>query len=206
MRRLALSLTLVLAAAALASSPTAAHADPWEHDGFLFRGTLGLGYEVIAEDNTVLGDLTIGGFGASVSFAFGHSLGRTNLAIHGEIFGNAVFEPAVRADGDKLGNLDDTTLSLGALGVGVTYYFMPINLYVSATFGVGAANLKVDGQDNKSDPGFAMHFLVGKEFWVGPRWGLGFMAGFTFCRVPFNDGDTVDPYLGANFGFSATFN
>lgn len=175
-----------------------------EHDGFLLRAALGFGYQGLAIDDP-LGDTTIGGAGAFLDIAIGGVV-IDNLALNADIFGGAVVSPSVSVDGMDLGDAGDTTLSINGLGLGVTYYVMPINIYLAGSAGIGVAGITVDGQDYESDAGFATNLIVGKEWWVGNDWGIGFAGQFLYSAIPRADIDATMPFLAFSLLFSATYN
>jgi len=92
-----------------------------------------------------------------------------------------------------------------AFGGGITYYFMPVNIYLSGSVGLGA----LSGGGNisgESDNGFAGMVTAGKEWWVSNRWGLGVSGVFGFFSFP--EPDISENWSGWNVAvmFSATFN
>ena len=102
------------------------------------------------------------------------------------------------------------------MGLNLTYYFMPVNIYVSATpslsllrqtydqiLGIplsGSANTKV---------GFGGKLAVGKEWWVADHWGVGvalqFFVGINADTTNVDSGITWTT-LGGAAAISATYN
>jgi hypothetical protein len=112
-----------------------------------------------------------------------------------------VSEPDVEVEG--LGSAtSDEDLTMGALGGGLTYYFMPVNMYVSGSLGAGSLSLG----DSDSDTGVVGEFMLGKEWWLGGSWGLGAAGVFGFHSIP--DGGADENWSGTNWGIrlSATLN
>lgn len=175
-----------------------------EHDGFLLRAALGFGYEGLTIDDP-LGNTTIGGAGAFIDIAIGGVI-VDNLALNADIFGGMVVSPSVSVDGMDLGDAGDTTVSVDGLGVGLTYFIMPINIYLAGSAGIGVAGITIDGTDYESDAGFATNFMVGKEWWVGDDWGIGVAGQFMYSAIPRADIDATMPFLALNLMFSATYN
>lgn len=187
----------------LASSATAA---PRTHDGFYLRLAIGAGYESLNIDGGSSGsELGLGGFGGGTSIALGGMV-TENLAINADIFAGVVVNPSVTQNGEDIGDTNDTSVSLAAFGVGATYYFMPINLYVAGSIGVGTATITVEGLSFESDPGLAANIMVGKEFWVGREWGIGIAGQFIFANIPTTADDSSATFTAFNLMFSATFN
>ena len=120
---------------------------------------------------------------------FGVSVGGAvieNLILHGDFqvsgFGNA--EREVNGTPDATNEIDS---SLGLLGGGATYYFMPTNAYATLIVGMAAFNEKRDGEDAiKSGLGVGFSSLVGKEWWVGRsgEWGLGGALRGSYYNAP----------------------
>ncbi len=88
--------------------------------------------------------------------------------------------------------------TLGTLGVTVTHYFMPANVFL--TLGPVGTLLIVDhddGSKNVSDVGFGGKISVGKEWWFGPASRSGFGFGLTFIAAFNNDrGATWRTFVG----------
>jgi hypothetical protein len=103
----------------------------------------------------------------------------------------SAFEPTMKlasSAGSVSARLEDTRFRVGGLGVGLTYYFMPVNLYLAAAVGIGSAQLRGVGSDfvveANTDPGLAINVMAGKEWWVSRRWGLGVAVQFMFASLP----------------------
>lgn len=200
--RFAALITLVLISTL--SLSTAWAGAPRTHDGFFLRLSAGGGYAKTSVDAG--GDnFEISGPIGDVNFAIG-SMVSPNLAIHGTIIGWTATDPTVEWTGVASGEFNgDVTLS--AVGPGITYYFMPSNLYLSAS--VGLATLTADisgGPAFDSDTGVAVDLTLGKEWWVGDSWGLGVAGGLMVHSIP--DGGIDENWTGTSFAirFSATYN
>lgn len=185
-------------------SPALAESASQTHDGFLLRLNLGFGYESLSISNSD-SDLSIGGFGAGANVALG-GLVAADLAIQAEFFGSAVVSPNVSQDGVDLGEANDVTLNLSGLGVGITYWIMPTNLYLVGMVGLSKATIEVEGSTFESDWGLALQAIVGKEFWVGDEWGIGFAGQLLWANVPTDTESASSSYFAFNVLFSATYN
>jgi hypothetical protein len=159
------------------------------HDGFFLRLTLGVGAGVAGYRERVDGQHAADVDVRGLSGLFGVSVGGAvieNLILHGD-FQVAAFgsnEREVNGTPDASNKIDG---SLGLLGGGATYYFMPTNAYVTLIFGVSAYSEERDLEDAiKSDLGFGMSTLVGKEWWVGRsgEWGLGGALRGSYYNAP----------------------
>lgn len=83
--------------------------------------------------------------------------------------------------------------------------FIPANLYLAASLGVGAFSASGDIEGD-SGSGFAGQTTLGKEWWVSARWGLGVAGVFGFFTLP--ESTSSENWTGYNFAvmFSATLN
>lgn len=182
-----------------------------EHDGFFFRATLGFGGASATGDYDGT-SLDVKGGGVLLSLAFGKVV-REDLALYGEIQGMSVSEPDVNVDDEGLDNVRDTSFS--SIGLGGSYYFMPLNAFVGGTLGLGTASVTLKpamGSSSGSDElggttgtGIALGVHAGKEWWVSDNWGIGVAAYGTYLSLPDGRDSTLSViYLG--LGASATYN
>lgn len=187
----------------LAVSVTEVFAGPRDHDGgFFLRLSAGFGTAQTKFSAPVI-PLEVSGLAGDVDIAIG-AVVSPNLAVHATLFGWAATDPEVELDGTSGEIEGDVTVS--SIGGGVTYYFMPINLYVSGS--VGAAKLSVDTPQGvgETDFGPAFEITLGKEWWVGNSWGLGVAGAVGYHSVPEKDID--ENWSGFNLAvrFTATLN
>jgi hypothetical protein len=185
---------------------------PREHDGgFFLRLSAGLGTaKTKVEDIDLLDDgnpqdLEFSGTSGDINFAIGAMVAR-NVAVHATLAGWSVTDPEVDF-GPASVELDDVQMSLSMVGAGVTYYIMPANIYLSGSLGAAMLTTEFQGDEEESDTGLGIDLTVGKEWWVGSRWGLGAALGANFHSVPSGE-DDVEDFTGSAFAvrFSATFN
>lgn len=194
----------IIAIAVLIAVPESVYAGDRDHTGgFFLRLSAGVGAAStkIEEDGD---DLTLSGEAGDINIAIGGMVSQ-NLAVHGTLFGWAVTDPDAELN-DMEGTLDGD-LSLGAVGVGITYYLMPANVYFSPSVGFGSLSFDADDfQEVESDMGVVVDMTIGKEWWVGRNWGLGVAGAVGFHSIP--DKDIDSNWKGANFAvrFTATMN
>jgi hypothetical protein len=192
---------------ALALFSTSAEAgNPREHDRFFLRLSMGGAHaETELEAGGDEGELS--GPSADFNFAVGGVIAK-NLAIHGTFFSWYVDDPdaefsvgGIEAEGEIDGSLD-----MFAYGGGLTYYFMPVNIYLSASVGAATLTLDTDEGEVESDTGIAGDLTLGKEWWVGNSWGLGVAGAMGLHSIP--DDEIDENWSGMSFAvrFSATFN
>ncbi len=96
---------------------------------------------------------------------------------------------------------------MSAVGAGFTYYFMPANLYISPSVGVGTLTLDIDGLDDvESDPGLAWTSPSARNGGWAIRGGLGVAGAVGYHSIA--DNDTHDKIAGSNVAirFTATYN
>ena len=160
------------------------------HDGGFFM-RLSTGFGSTSPEATEAGQtLELSGDTGDLNLAFGGIVAR-NLAVHATLFGWVIEDPD-----SKLTGMGTTTakgdLGLFAIGAGVTYYIMPVNVYLSGSVGIGKLLFNTSGIDPESDTGPVVDLTVGKEWWVSPEWALGVAGGFGWYSLPggtFSDGD-----------------
>lgn len=176
-----------------------------EHDGFFLQMDLGAG-PMSSSASSGGFDVELSGTAAQFSMAIGGAV-VPNFIVAGHLWGASVSSPDVKVNGQSFGSVSDSTLSLSGIGVNLTYYFMPINIYVSATPSIAGLSVKQGGQTFDAKNGFAIRLAAGKEWWVSDNWGLG--LNLQFAHSSNEDQGTNPPTWGTNwFGvaFSATYN
>lgn len=187
-------LSLIPLAVLWLASP--ALAGPRDHqDGLLLRLSGGVGHGA-----SKFGDLKFSGPSGDINFALG-GIVSPNTAVHATLLGWVVSDPDAQRNGTTVGTVNgDFELSGG--GVGLTHYFMPANVYVSPTLGLG--RLSID--NDHTNIGLVTDLTVGKEWWVGSQWGLGVAGAVGFHSV--GDGDVDGSWEDFTFAlrFTATTN
>lgn len=199
-RSLLVIVALALVVPATAWSSGAAR----RHDQFFLRLSAGFGgASSDARDN--FGDRwEFSGLTGDVNFAIGGIVGR-NLALHGTLWGWSIGDPDLEINSDSA-ELNGS-LTMSAIGIGVTYYFMPTNLYLSGSLGLGQLELDVPGVGAAdTDMGLVLDATLGKEWWVSANWALGLAGALGVHSIPEDGFD--DNWSGVSVGlrFSATFN
>lgn len=185
--------------------PICLFAEAETHDGFYLNFQLGAGAG--ASTTTIPGDDDMELSGNEVAFRF--KLGGApvnNLIIYGVLGGFSMEDPDFEY-GDLSGTMDDTTLSFSDFGIGLCYYFMPINIYISADAAAVQGTIKTGGTSGETDTGAAFTLSIGKEWWISDNWGLGVAAIFSAASMDDKgeDAGTVNHrFIG--IAFTATFN
>ena len=154
------------------------------HDGFFLSMNIGTGSGPIeldaSGDSTVLiRNINVTGPGAAFEFKIGFAAAE-NLLVSFDLNTRAISAPNMEIDGIRLSSSDNITAGDNSAGIGITYYFMPTNMFISGTLGTGRFTIQNKSANFKSDSewGRAIHIKVGKEWWVSNNWGLGVAAGF----------------------------
>ena len=187
--RFACSLTLLAALIALPSIAEAAPRhryyyrpyDP-DHQGLMLRFDGGVG-AVVADDD--LNDVTLSGGGLLFSLDLGGAVA-PDLALHGRLSVNSMFEPTVSNGPADLGELTDISLTFSLLGLGLTYY-LPSNLYMTGVLGVSRASFKYLGDEYDAITGIGFEGDLGYEWPIGGDWGLGIAGRLELETVRGND-------------------
>ena len=198
-------ITFAFAMLSIALASTALASEPETHDGFMLRFVTGLGFQSTSEDGTG-GSVGTSGLSGTTALALGGVI-VPNLAIHGELFLTTITDPTweVRLDSGA-GVSEETKGSIvsDGLGVGVTYFMMPLNLYLSGTVGIGKSTAELNNQSYETDTGFGLNLLVGKEWWVSEEAGIGVAGQLIYVSVP-DDSEDLNTVSGAVL-FSVTYN
>ena len=182
--------------------------DPWanpvpgrfSHEGFFLRLQIGPGYATVSRPDTRWTGLGIG-MGLSV----GGSL-IENLALHADFRTNLVPSPTQRDHGKK--SDFDADIVFESMGLGLTYYLMPLNIYATISGGIGVLVFEDDesGAAKDTEAGLTLSGTLGKEWWIGSDWGLGIAGQVTYMRVNDYVDDARMNALALNVLFSATYN
>ena len=180
------------------------------HDGFFLRlvgGSMALGMASERNDGSEMAIASAGGaFEASVG-----AIVAENLALHLD-FLSADGEATWSESHDDVVFGRNQDVDLKGVGIGLTRYFEPSNVYISAS--VMSAWLSAPSVDEEktvsmtTSYGGMLTLRAGKEWWVGDQWGLGIM-GSIFAGAGIdeaNDDETILGFGGATIGVSATFN
>lgn len=189
-----------------------------QHDGFFLRIVPGFGYsqiseslpdDMLPEQNKGKDFLSFsGGFTVANSIQIGGAVS-DNVIIFGESGAVSVTNPSVKVFDEEVDDPGDIKILFGGVGPGITYYFMPANIYLSASILAHIASVDLEDTilDSDSNIGFGFNFMAGKEWWAGEQWGLGVSLYFRYGSQ--TDKDVEDLTIsGYSFGalFSATFN
>lgn len=154
-----------------------------EHDGFFLRMLYGVGYAKMIEKNVLGSDMTFSGVCNASRIQIGGTIS-DNLILYGESGIVMQLDPSVEWNGNTISN-QDVSIYVADFGGGITYYFMPSNIYLSFSLLLSTSSSGYDkivgkekgwfdlGYGDSSELGFGLNAMVGKEWWVGEQWALG---------------------------------
>ncbi len=171
------------------------------HSGLFVRFDAGFGYLSASEAG-----LTFSGVGGTFGGAFGGAVA-PDLIIFGEILGTTITDADVSGGGGVGSSGYDLTL-LG-FGPGIAYYIEPINVYLSGTLAFSKVYVSYTGTDvsaGDTDLGVGASFMVGKEWWVRRRLGIGLAGQVHVASMRDPLADARMTATAASLLFSATFN
>jgi hypothetical protein len=144
------------------------------------------------------------GSDADMSLAIGGVVKR-NTALHGTIQAWHMPNPSVEAGGHLL---EASAVTLLAVGVGLTHYFTPRNLYLSGSVGPGATVFwggPFSGGGG-SDFGPVFEIALGREWWTSDHWGCGVALGLVYHSLSDPNDDEGWEGLSVSLRLSATRN
>jgi hypothetical protein len=142
------------------------------------------------------------------AWTLGASLGGAiapNLILAGDLFGAMAVNPSVNYGGTDY----DYSISLVGIGPELVYYFVPANIYLSGTLAFTRLTESSGGIDYaSSDVGLGGRIALAKEWWIGPRLGLGLggQVFFSSNKEPSNVGTQRISTWGAGMLVSVTLN
>jgi len=178
-----------------------------QHNGFYLSMGLGPAFGSITDKSSSF-DFTYSGTGAEFDFKIGGAI-KENLILHATLDSKSIMGPTIASGSNSGTASSNVSISESILGVGLTYYFMPINFLVSGSIGLGYYNL-TDPDHNlnvTTQTGFAFQLKIGKEWWVSNKWGLG--VGITYGKTNLtNSAEGISEDMDSNrFGilFNASF-
>jgi hypothetical protein len=204
----------LLALGLLASSaPLPAHADPQpkrmtepRHLGVQLRAAAGPAY-LTARQSLGEGEHdSVHGLGVGFNVSLGGMVGE-RLALGMDLV-------LLRSADAEHGVLQDTTFSALHLGGGLTYWLMPVNVYLAASLGL--ARSSVEGNPvrlgvelptgDASDLGAGLHLAAGKQWWLSGGVGLGATLSLlgSVANNPIGARDSPRLLFGATLAFSAS--
>ena len=151
------------------------------HDGFYLSLTGGPAFGPITLNATGVSFKKQEYSGAGFQFEFkigGVVSEEANLILSFDLISQTISGPTISQDGVSATTTSDISAGDVIYGVGLTKYFMPSNIFVSATAGIGYFAIGTTSAQAKSQNGFGFQIKGGKEWWVSDNWALGVAVGF----------------------------
>ena len=167
------------------------------HLGVFFRVNIGGGYLSTTPS-------------PSGAAAFSSGAGAVSLAVGGAVAEDWILAAdawAIAAPANALG--PEWSLGLSAIGLNVTHYFMPANVYLSFVPSATVVSVSDNHDDivRETQIGFGAKFSLGKEWWVADHWGIGLaIEGFFASNHERDSAQPVWTTVGGALVFSATYN
>lgn len=180
------------------------YAEAYVHDGFFLRLAPGFGWNSTSESFGG-NSLKMSGVSGLFNFALGGAVTQ-DLILQLDVSGVSTSNPKVKLNGVEQSNVSTAATSL--VGLGMTYY-MSSNLYVTGAVGMAESSNKAGGTTYKTDKGYGVNVIIGKEWWVSDNWGLGLAGQFLYTNCPDKEIAGVKPDVkSTSFGLllSATYN
>ena len=147
-----------------------------EHEGFFMRFLVGAGPGSIKINDY---DMEFTSTGADFHFQIGGSVSQ-NLILFGDIGGFSLTDPEFKFQGN-VATAEDVSVNAFGFGGGLTYYFMPANIFVSGSIMYVNDTIEIDNKSvGESEYGMGFFISAGKEWWVGDKWGLGAALFFEY--------------------------
>lgn len=153
------------------------------HNGFYISGSVGPVFGKINDEVTGYGayDMKIGGTGALLDLRLGITW-KNNFIIHAAIISSAIVGPTLEnSNNESVKSSNDIAVGEALIGIGITKYIMPENMFFAATFGPGNFSFMDDTENTPSfstKRGLAFQIKAGKEWLVLPGLGLGVAATY----------------------------
>ena len=172
------------------------------HVGFHFQGELGVGgsRSSASQDGS---SAKYGGPGGLYAVGLGGAIA-PDLIIGGQLWGSSVTDPELTVDGAS-GTLDGVTYQVYGFGPMVKYYFTPANIYVSATPSIAQLSLSDEVSSDETKWGPALRLGAGKEWPVGPDWGMGVSAALQFASNKADGGGPTWSTVGGGVLFTISY-
>lgn len=169
-----------------------------QHEGGFARFTLGGAYTVVTAalpSGFPFDEVALRGAGVEFGGDIGGALA-PNLILHARYMLELIPEPNVAADGGTERDSQGTLITAWALAPAVTFYFMPANVYLTASAGLAKLTLDQQFGDQmlraSTDFGLWLNADLGVEGWVSADWSLGIAARARYATLPSSDGTHVD--------------
>ncbi len=181
-----------------------ASASQADHSGFFFNVHLGGGYTRL-KSNFMSDRMIVEGTGTAFGLVFGGVIA-PNLVLHGEVTATGANNPEITYNGATVATENVSAVVVG-FGPGITYYFMPSNVYIGASLLATTASIEEDGETlGETDTGLGAILRVGKEIAIGKDTGINIGAQYQGARLSEKDANSQWTAHGFNVTVGFTYN
>ena len=178
------------------------------HDGFYFRGLFGFGPATTTFDNYLGNELKFEGGATAMRLQFGYAV-IDDLIIFLDNGVIVMGEPDVTYGGNDI-EQGNSQVSVSDFGIGVSYYLMPYNIFISASLLLFYTSFEGNYIEGETDYGVGYQLSIGKEWWISKNWGIGVaLLGFYGKTTATIDADNTEHNVTSSYigiMFSATYN
>ena len=178
------------------------------HLGFFFRAELGFGFMSTSASLPVEGGITRAFIeGPTVTFAMSAGLSIVeNLSLAAEAWMTSAYSPIFGSAGQSV-RIDDSSVDLFGMGLQLSYYLAPANIYLSVTPSLSTLSTSEANVSTATKEGFGLKIAAGKEWWIGRHWGMGVSGQFFFgSNLDAGAAGVTWTTLGGAVALSATYN
>lgn len=131
---------------------------------------------------------------------------KDNFVIHGDIQAFVSGGLNISASGSDLGTFAGMdSLAMRIFGAGATYYFMPQNIFVSGSMGVGLFDITHPFEEIDSPKGFGLITKIGKDWWIAKSWDIGLSFELAYVRAIYETDVFTEVMSGLSMGLSVNF-
>ncbi len=110
--------------------------------------------------------------------------------MHGDLTSSLASNPTFTFGDSEQVETEKVTARLIGFGAGVTYFIMPLNVYVEGTVLASSINLDRDGVPlANTSVGIGGIVQAGKQFWIGRQWAIDVGPSFHVATMRDKDGD-----------------
>ncbi len=162
------------------------------HHGFYLSLTGGLAFGAITLNatNAAFSQLEANGAGFQYDLKIGAVVSTDeNLILSLDAIRRSISGPSWTLDGNQVVAASNVAASDAMYGIGITKYFMPSNMFVSGTFGLGTFQILYGNSKVTSRRGPAIQLKGGEEWWIAGNWGFGMSLGLAHIAAD----DQPDP-------------
>ncbi len=157
------------------------------HDGFHFSFGLGpvFGHIHDTYNSSAMDSYKASwkGAGLLVDMRVGGAI-MQDLILTADLMNKSITSPQISMNDSSYTTNENVSMDEVTYGLGLTKYFMPLNVYVGATLGTGAFVLTYtdpesdDVTKTRSEFGFSWMVRAGKSWYLGRKWGMGIGLGY----------------------------